>query len=255
MLVLAVSVLGVVALGPLAVLSSSYGFNLSTVEQCGPVNISFFGIASPSDAVPVTLTLLPFDSQPISIPISNFARSSTGVALSFLPLAADTSFVASFDDAAGNSILRVTDVIGVLPSPTGNSTCLPPASDVISRRFALNGSLSQCQPFDVTYDPMVMAQPPSVRLFTPRGVAVSVNRTGQFVNGTATYTMCAQRGKQVVLEFDDGQNYRETTSLITVGGDSTSDKSCICTKDASGGDGGSSETILSGSGSSAKLSK
>jgi hypothetical protein len=39
--------------------------------------------------------------------------------------------------------------------------------------------------------------------------------------------MNAQRGEEVVLLLDDGHDHRQTTDLMTVGGDSSSSMDCI----------------------------
>ena len=86
---------------------------------------------------------------------------------------------------------------------------------------------SQCQPFNVTFDP-TQAVPPIVRLFVPKAQALLLNQTqDSYDPGTTGFTMAAFRGQPAVLLFRDGSNHLQSTDLFTVTGDVTSSKHCF----------------------------
>ncbi|KAJ7095704.1 hypothetical protein B0H15DRAFT_67300 [Mycena belliarum] len=217
-----------VALGP-QVVRGSFKFTLSPVVQCEPVQISFSGSDANNHSVPTTLTILPLQdfALPIRIPIPNGVANSTGIQLSFLPLPADTRFIASLDDING-TLAKVSDVIKVeTPSnpATAVATCFGAGIIPVSF-YQLNDTMNQCEPFTITYN---TTDPPKIRAFFPRGGSTElplVNTTTGVVN-TATYTAKVPRNKQVALLFDDGAGHLQTTKLVTIGGDSSSLKSCF----------------------------
>ncbi|KAL0960979.1 hypothetical protein HGRIS_005976 [Hohenbuehelia grisea] len=216
--------LAAMAFGPQAVLSR-FKFSFSEIEQCGSFNISFFPDDDAPNDIPVTLTLLPFGAQPITIPIPNTTLNTTGVFVTFLPLTNGTTFVATLDDAEGRNVGRVTDIMRVMPSSTGDSSCLPALTDN-TRLFDIRGTPSQCNNFTVGYDRN--GQAPTVRIFSPFGRSFPLNLTSDNPDQhRATYLMSAVRGIQAVLLFDDGRSRPETSQLFTIGGDSSSEESCI----------------------------
>jgi hypothetical protein len=79
----------------------------------------------------------------------------------------------------------------------------------------------------VTYNTTVIDHPPSIRVFSPLKYSFAINKTDTSMDGTDTYLMSAAHQTEVVLLFDDGLDYRETSDLLAVGGDSTSDNSCL----------------------------
>lgn len=219
--------LGVLAFGPQAVLSLiTLKFQISEVKQCEPVTMTFVGNTGP-DAIPMFLTLIPFGSSPLSIPIPNAAADSSGVYVTFVPFAAGTNFVASLDDATGENVAKVSDVIRVLPSDTGNTTCLPTGPSPTF--FTLNNStFSQCEEFTLSYDRSVISRAPSGRFYSPKGSSrVLKLKSDDPTTGTATYVMNFDRGKQVVFVFDDGSAHQESSGLISIVGDTSSTKDCI----------------------------
>jgi hypothetical protein len=219
-------VLSFLAVGLNGVLAD-FKFTVPAVEQCEPVTISFNGSVSSSKKVPFTVLVAPLDSVPISIPIPNTEINSTGVVLSFIPLAAGTTFVVSLDDATGSSAGKVSSLLTVQPSPTGNSACLI-STEQSPRLFSLQSALNQCGPFTVAYGASVSARGPSVRAFYPRGTArIMTPDSDSPQDGLATYTYTSPHGSPVILMFDDGKGHRETTGLLTVGGDNSSDSSCL----------------------------
>ncbi|TFK52247.1 hypothetical protein OE88DRAFT_1377012 [Heliocybe sulcata] len=218
---------GILAFSPQVVVSKFNTIKFSSIQQCGPFQVTFSGGKAPS-ALPLTLTVVPFNSTPISIPIPEDAwdaTTSTGAAVTFLPLPAGTTFVASLDDADGNPTGLVSDFIGIEGS--SNASCLPTTTDTAQRVFNVDETtVSQCSPFNVTYDQAAGVGAPKVRGFVPKGFSLYMNETADST-GVATYTMEALRGIQIALLFDDGQGHRETSSIMPVLGDSESTASCI----------------------------
>jgi hypothetical protein len=213
----------------LILLSPVTAFNVvrfSNIQQCGPFNVTFEG--SQPAALPLTLTVVPFGSSavPLSIPLPNpewDSKMSTGVAITFLPYPADTTFIASLDDANGRSTGFTSDIIRILWSD--NASCVSTANQ--SQTYTPEPPFSQCQPFDVTFAP-TNAIPPVVRSFTPNGPAIFLNQTRVPTNpGTSSFTMVATRGQPVILLFSDGSNHLQSTNLLTVTGDATSSNNCF----------------------------
>ncbi|KAF9468623.1 hypothetical protein BDZ94DRAFT_1317790 [Collybia nuda] len=234
MVFFAALVFGALVFGSQVVLALNFKFELSRVEQCEPVSITLVGDASVS-AVPMTLTLLPFGSRPISIPIPNAAANTSGIYVTFFPFAAGTTFLAALEDSFGENAAKVSDVIRVLPSPTGNATCLPTTQEAEevppTTIFNLNSTPSQCEEFTVSYNKSIVSAAPTVRLYSPKGPSFVLNQTSEDQeSGSATYVMSRERSKQVVLLFDT-QGHQETSPLMTIGGDSQSSEACIPPKD------------------------
>lgn len=210
-------------------LSSAAAFTtirFSSVRQCEPFNVTFSG--KQPTALPLALTVVPFNSSavPITIPLPNpewHPQTSTGVAITFLPYPVGTIFIASLDDAQGRSTGFTSDIIKVLQSD--NSSCVSTAEEV--RTYTAEPPFSQCQPFNVTFDP-TQAVPPVVRLFVPNGQAPLLNQTQDSYNpGTTIFTMAAFRGQVAVLLFKDGSDHFQSTDLFTVAGDVTSSNGCF----------------------------
>ncbi|KAF8645118.1 hypothetical protein AX16_007947 [Volvariella volvacea WC 439] len=218
--------LSILVFGSQAVHSARFKFKFSEVQQCEPVSITFVGDAD-LDAVPMTLTVLPFNSNPVVIPIPNAAPNSSGVEVTFLPIAAGTTFIASLDDITGNNSAKVSDIIRVLPSPTNDSTCLPSPSEQ-QRIFRLSGDVEQCEELTVLYDTQTVSSAPSVRLFNPEGTSFLLELTNDDpAQGAARYMMKFSKRSDVVLLISDGHGNQETSDLLTVLGDSSSDTSCL----------------------------
>lgn len=198
----------------------------SNIRQCGPFNVTFSG-TKPA-ALPLALTVVPFGSSavPISIPLPKpewDSETSTGFAVTFLPYPAGTTFVASLDDAQGRSTGFTSDIIRILQSD--NTSCVSTANQ--TQTYTPEPPFSQCQPFDVTFDP-TQAVPPVVRLFSPNGQALSLNQTRLSTDpGNSSFTMVAFRGQPVILLFEDGSDCLQSTNLLTVTGDATSSNNCL----------------------------
>ncbi|KAG6916325.1 hypothetical protein DXG01_007375 [Tephrocybe rancida] len=216
---LAALVFGGLALGPQVVLSSlNFTFALSEVKQCEPLSITFTGDSNTSPT-PLSLTLVPFNSQstPVSLPISNTSSDIFGVYVTFVPFPANTTFLASLDDASGENVAEVSGIVRVLPSPTGNVSCLPKRRlSTVTETFTVdNSTFSQCENFSVHYNPTV-SHAPSVRIYNPEGPSQLLNLTNDDnTTGTATYLLSSQKSKQVVLVFDNGLGQRQSSEIMT----------------------------------------
>ncbi|KZT27368.1 hypothetical protein NEOLEDRAFT_1176792 [Neolentinus lepideus HHB14362 ss-1] len=226
---LVLSLCGILAFSPQVVVSIFNTIEFSSIQQCGPFSVTFSGGKAPL-ALPLTLTIIPFNSTPISIPIPNDAwnpATSTGAAVTFLPLPAGATFVASLDDANGYPTGLVSDVIAI--DSSSNSSCLPPPSESTQRSFNVDPTtIAQCAPFNVTFDQAAGVGVPRVRGFMPRGFSLFMDETSESPStGAATYVMEGLRGLEVALLLDDGQGHRETTPIMSILGDSTSTASCI----------------------------
>jgi len=198
----------------------------SSIRQCEPFNVTFSG--NRPTALPLALTVVPFGSSaiPVTIPLPNpewHPKTNTGVAITFLPYPAGTTFIASLDDVQGQSTGFTSDIIRVLQSE--NSSCVSTAQEV--QTYTAEPPFSQCQPFSVTFD-STQAVSPVVRLFVPNGQAPLLNQTqDSYDPGTTILTMAAFRGQPAVLLFRDGSDHLQSTDLFTVAGDVTSSNSCF----------------------------
>lgn len=214
--------------GQQVVLGNFQSVSFSSISQCGPFNITFSGGRAPS-ALPLTLTVVPFLSDNIQkIPLPNNswdAKSSTGAAITFLPFAAGTSFVASLDDANGEATGATSDVVNIQPSDS--TSCLPAggSNSTPAMPYTLNGELSQCQPFNLTFDSTAVGSP-KVRSFRPGGTSLFLNATSQ-TPGSTSFIEDNRMGHQIVMLFDDGNGNRQSTNLTTVGGNSSSSGECV----------------------------
>ncbi|KAL0575296.1 hypothetical protein V5O48_006673 [Marasmius crinis-equi] len=218
--------LGFLALGPQVVFSDNFfRLSITQVKQCEPFAVNFKGNvnAANSSFPPESLLILPFDSVPVSIPVSPNALSATGLNLNFIPLKGNTTFFASLDDTSKLGLSLVSDVTRVFPSQT--DTCLPsvPANSTPSSYELVGGVVTQCEDFTLRFN---TTNPPTVRAFFPNSFSYPLKRTSAS-NGTATYTMQAIRGLQTVLMYDDGNGNRRTSPLMTVGGDSSTSTRCF----------------------------
>ena len=208
--------LHLLAFGTLVAPVFSLQFNSATVQQCAPTLLSFSGLTSTAYRAPASLTLLPFNSTAITVPLQNI-NFSAGIGLDFLPFAAGSQFIASLDDASGSNIINTSDIIPVLPSPNNNSTCVQTPDGTLARTFTLASAVvSQCQNFTINYDTTIVSQAPSVRLYSPSGPSFFLNSTSDDpISGMATYIMAFPYGREIVLLMDDGEGTEETSALMT----------------------------------------
>jgi hypothetical protein len=170
------------------------------------------------------LEILPFNSTPVSIPLPPYAANSSGVNVTFLPLPANTQFMASLSTSTGPSLSFVSDIFAV-ESGT-NTACLPPSSASTSSFEIQNtANITQCENFTIIIPPG--STPPLVELFNPRSFSYPLNLTGHS-NTTATYDMVAFRQSQVLVSFtSQGGGRNETSPLITVQGDASTPTNCF----------------------------
>ncbi|KDQ62668.1 hypothetical protein JAAARDRAFT_467733 [Jaapia argillacea MUCL 33604] len=217
---------------PQVVLCKFNTVSFSAIEQCGSFNVSFNGGTLP--ALPLTLTIVPFNSSPIFVPIPRDAwneKSQSGAVVTQLPLPAGSSFVASLDDATGKATGLVSDIIII--GTSSNSSCLGSQTAAPEAPlFAVETPLSQCEPFAVSFNTSVITRTPFVRAFIPKGFSFLVNVTGDPSMGLASYTMSAPQGSQVAFLITDGLGHQETTAVMSVSGNSTSSDACINFSDA-----------------------
>ncbi|KAG6878501.1 hypothetical protein C0993_005430 [Termitomyces sp. T159_Od127] len=216
-LFLAVQVLSVVlALGPRVVISTSEAITiqLSNVVQCEPVS---FILTGQPHATPTWLTLVPFSSAPVFIPITNTSSTLNSVNVTFVPFAAGTDFIASLDDANHSSVAEVSDIVRVLPSPSRDVSCLVKSDGRAGSDYVLNtNTVSQCENFTLQYNRTAIFQTPTVRLFNPEGPSLLLKSTSDdTATGVATYLLSFVRNKEVVLVFDDGAGHNASSAIMT----------------------------------------
>lgn len=220
------------AFSPQAVLSIFQLISYSFIQQCGPFNISFSGGVPPPD-LPLTLTVLPFGSTPLSFTLPQSAwdnSTDTGSYVAFLPLPEGVSLIASLDDAFGNSAALASQVLQI--SSSHNTSCLsntsitttPPAFQL------LDTNVSQCSPFSVTRKTTSPDYSISVRVFIPEGLSYwlqSISFDSSQGVDIYTFIMNVARGIQVALLFVDGKGNRQVSNLLSVAGDENSPTKCL----------------------------
>ncbi|KAF8500937.1 hypothetical protein F5888DRAFT_1905224 [Russula emetica] len=178
----------------------------SRVSQCGYFNVSFSG-GKPPAALPLTLTILPFNSTPLSFVVPNSAwdnSTGSGSFVTLLPLPAGVALLASLDDAAGNSAALISDVLQVQPS--ANTSCLSSNTAAPAPFQLVTSAVSQCSPFSVSRNTSSLNHPISTRGFIPISLSFKLEwatyHTSQGVD-TFTYIMNVAQGLHVALLFDD----------------------------------------------------
>ncbi|KAF8270828.1 hypothetical protein EI94DRAFT_1698570 [Lactarius quietus] len=217
---------------PQDVLSVFQFISYSSIQQCGSFNVSFSGGIPPS-ALPLTLTVVPFNSTPLAFTIPQSAwdnSTASGTYVAFLPLREGVSLMASLDDASGNSAALSSEVIQI--GTSNNSTCIPAAAKAAAPPTfrLLNNNVSQCSPFNVTHNTTSPDYSISVRAFIPTGLSSWLQNTSLHSSqGVDTYTfiMSIARGFQVALLFVDGQGNRQVSDLLSVTGDESSPTKCL----------------------------
>ena len=190
------------------------------VNQCGPFNVSFSG-GSPPAALPLTLTVIPFDSTPLAFTIPDSAWDNSTGSVSYatlLPLPAGIAFMASVDDAEGNSAASVSGIIQVEPST--DTSCLPSKTAAPAPFRLLSSTVTQCFPFSVSLNTSSLDQSLSTRVFIPMGLTsklrLEASRKSQTVE-TFTFIMSVVGGYYIALLFDDGKGNRQVSDLLLVG--------------------------------------
>ncbi|KAI0357342.1 hypothetical protein OH77DRAFT_93430 [Trametes cingulata] len=220
------------AAAPLSAAARFASISFSEVKQCGNFTVNFVGGKAPA-ALPLTLSILPLNGTPVFITLPDDAwnaTTETGSAINFLPLPAGTEFIASLDDAKGEGTALVSDVLVIDPSDTDDTSCLPTNPAPFVPRYHVDGTLNQCESFNVAYDAAQGVPPPStVRGFIPKGASFPVNESSPSneTAGVESYVMDAQRGSQVVFLFQDGNGYSESTAPMPIFGNVESSSMCI----------------------------
>ncbi|KAI0035194.1 hypothetical protein K488DRAFT_43848, partial [Vararia minispora EC-137] len=242
------ALLAALALGPLAVHGLFEHVTFSPIDQCGAFSVDFNGGVAP-DALPLQLTIIPFNSAPIAITLPNDAwnaTSATGAAITFLPLAANTTFLASLDDANGNPTgVNTSDIIQVQPS--NDASCLPSTSQAGTPLYTV-APARQCELFNVMFNSSSVSTTPSARAFIPLAPSFTLDRKSSS-SGSATFLMNVTRGTQVALLLNDGAGHNQTSSLFTVFGDTSSQTACL-----SGGSGALTQPLGSSTNTNGGLS-
>jgi hypothetical protein len=204
----------------------------SRVQQCGPFNVSFSGGQLPA-ALPLTLTVVPFDSVPLTFTIPELAwdnSTNSGSYVTYLPLSAGVSFLASLDDAAGNSAALMSDITQVMPDT--NTSCIA-ANQTISSPFQIvDDAVSQCTPFNISQNTSdsSLNHTLSVRVYIPMSLSFILGWTDFHQDqdiDTFTCIMNVAAGIRVAMLFDDEQGNRQVSDLLLVGGGASSPSGCL----------------------------
>jgi len=212
----------------------SLQFKSQSIEQCSPLTFFIQARQHSAAALATTLTILPFASAPVIIPIPNPRATVNGRVFSaILPLAAGTRFIAVLEDSDGAPVLPVSDVMTILPasSSPAPTECLHDASDPGGklRRFALlDRAFAQCGEFTLSFNATASGEAPAIRAYSPGGFSLALNQTSvDAFRGLATYQMAVAQGTEVVLLIDGGNGIRETSGRIKVTGGSSSADDCL----------------------------
>jgi hypothetical protein len=209
----------------------------SHIRQCDPFNVSFFG-GQPPAALPLTLTVIPFNSTPLTFAIPELAWDNSTLSGSYatlLPLPAGVALMASLDDAAGNSATLVSEIIQIKPS--NDTSCISTETAAPTTFQLLDSTVSQCLPFKVSRNSSSLTKRPYVRVFIPTALSLRLQSVAFYSSqgiDTFTYIMNVARGFQVALLFDDGQGNRQVSDLLSVGGGEFSPSECLLTSNRAG---------------------
>ena len=202
----------------------------SRISQCGNFNVSFSG-GSPPAALPLTLTVLPFNSTPLTFPVPNSAwdnSTRSGSFVTHLPLPAGVALLASLDDAKGNSAALISDVIQIQPST--NTSCLSSNTAAPAPVRLVTTAVSQCLPFSVSRNTSSLNHPILTRGFIPISLSFKLDWATYRASGGVdvfTYIMNVPYGIHAALLFNDGQGNRQVSDLLSVQGDSSSPSGCL----------------------------
>ena len=200
------------------------------VSQCGVFNVSFSKGTLPA-ALPLTLTILPFNSTPLNFPVPNSAwdnSTSSGSFVTFLPLPAGVALMAALVDAAGNSAAPISDVLQVQPS--ANTSCLSNTTAPVPFQLVDN-TVSQCSPFTVSRNTSSLNHPISTRVFIPGAQSFKLKKWAAYQESDGidmfTFIMNVAQGIDVALLFNDGVGNRRVSDLLSVQGDENSPSGCL----------------------------
>jgi len=218
------------AFAPRGALSMFEFFSYSSVHQCGHFNVSFHG-GHPPKALPLTLTVVPFNSKPLrfTIPKSAWSDStSSGSYLTVLPLPAGVTFLASLSDAKGNDAALTSDVVHINGST--DTSCVPTHKTAPAPFRLLDDAVSRCLPFNVSRTASSSRDTPSARAFIPTGLSSRLRMTGFHTSqgiDTFTYIMSVAQGIPVALLFEDGHGNSQVSDLLWVRSGEPSTGGCL----------------------------
>jgi len=218
--------LGILSCGPhLAFGTLKIAF--SEANECEPVFVTFLGqLNSSLQNLPLSLEVLPFNSTPTVIPLPSYATNSSGVNITFLPIASQTQFIATLNDPSGTTVSTVSDIFEISATSPANTACLSGKSFTPSYEIENAANISQCENFTVSFSG---GGPPTVELFNPKGISYPLQLVSSTTT-TATYIMAAERENQVLLMFNSGAGgQNETSPLLTVQGNAFSPTTCLST--------------------------
>ena len=200
------------------------------ITQCDVFNVSFSKGTLPA-ALPLSLTILPFNSTPLAFTVPNSAWDNSTSSGSFaitLPLPAGVALLAALDDAAGHSAAPISDVIQVQPSP--NTSCLSSNTTVPVPFQLVDSTVSQCSPFSVSRNTSSLDNPISARGFIPGSQSFKLKwaayRESDGVD-MFTFIMSVAQGIDVAMLFDDGLGNCQVSDLLAVQGNENSPNGCL----------------------------
>lgn len=189
--------------------------SFSNATECEPVFASFHGqLNSSLQNDPLSLQILPFNSTSTVVPLPSYATNSLGVNITFLPLPANTQFIATLNDPSGDSVSFVSDIFEIGAASPANTACLSHTSFTPLYQIENSANVSQCEDFTISYSKG--SPPPAVELFNPRGFSYPLKLVSS-TNATATYTMVALRQTQVMLMMSSGAGGQNQTSPLLTG--------------------------------------
>lgn len=190
--------------------------NITDVHQCEPVIIRSAGRDLRGDAPGnLTVSIIPINNTALILPLSNASALITGIALNFFPYPSGSYFMASLYDNATGNVVTISDLVPVLPSSTRNSSSCFQQPNTAKRRFQVTSTLSQCETFTVSYDTTVVFEAPRVRLYHPKGPAITLRLVADDIrSGKASYMLTISRGNAVILLMESGKDIHESTPLF-----------------------------------------
>lgn len=226
--------------------STAVWLNITDVHQCEPVTIRSAGSSLRGGAPGnLTLSIIPINDTALIFRLPNASALISGIALNFFPYPSGSYFIASLDDNSTGNVITVSDLMPVLPSSTRNSSSCLQQPNTVKRRFQVTSTLSQCETFTMSYDTTVVFEAPRIRLYHPKGPAITLSLVADDIrSGKASYMLTISRGNAVILLMESGKDIHESTPLlmgmkpylqpvesvcspVLVYGDSRSDTSCL----------------------------
>jgi hypothetical protein len=192
----------------------SLQLSFTEAHQCEPFTFTIEGPLPQGQGRPTALSIIPFDSTPVVIPIPN-PEAGNGSFTTILPYPAGTQFLASLEDGRGATVLPASQVLKVGQGEKDGSQSCVKANPSLVQHFTLLDKPAQCQEFSISYNTSAVPRPPQIRAYIPQGLSIPLNQTSaDLITGTARYTMAVAAGMNVVLFIDGENGIRETTELF-----------------------------------------